>query len=221
MIGDDMGPSEERRVDENTKRDIPYSRVSRERILDASLELFAECGFDGTSIRWISEAAGVPPSLIYYYFESKQGLLKALVEERPLLPGLRAALEPAFTKDPVSALTGIGQRLYETVKRDERMVRILLGELLLSRDVAAGLRAVSEEGSRLVAFRVRGEIAAGRLRSVDAEVLSRLFLSNVMFAAVFKEPENPKHFFEETVSILLCGLISERQDAENGLGEAG
>lgn len=221
MTGEGMGSMDECRSDVNSGRGNPEGPVTRRRILDAALELFAARGFDGTSIKRISGAAGVPPGLIYHYFEGKRGLLKVLVDERSLLPELRAALEPASAEDPVLALTGIGRRLYETVKRNEEMVRILFGELRLSSDVAASFRAFYEEGSRLVSSHVRAEIVAGRLRPVNADVFSHLFLSSVVFAAVFDEPEDPKRFVQETVRILLCGLIPEKQDAGDRLGEAG
>ena len=79
--------------------------------------------------------------------------------------------------------------------------------------MAAGLRAVTGESSRLVAAHVRAETETGRLRPVEAEVLSRLLLSSVMFAVLFEEPEDPEHFVEESVGILLGGLIPERPDA--------
>ena len=198
----------------NPRWDVPCDQVSRARILEAALELFAGRGFDGTSIRRISEAAGVPSGLIYYYFGDKRGLLKALVDERTPLPELRVALEPAPAEDPVSTLSGAGRRLYETLKRNGGMARILFAERHLSGDVAAGFRAIFDEGLRLVAAHVRGEIETGRLRPVDAEVLSQLLLSSVMFAVLFEEPEDPEQFVEETVGILLGGLIPERPDAE-------
>ena len=201
--------------------DGPCGQVSRARILDAALELFAGRGFDGTSIRRISEAAGVPSGLIYYYFEDKRGLLKALVDERTPLPELRVALGPDPAEDPISALSGIGRRFYETLRRNEGMARIPFAERHLSGDVAAGFRAVFDEGLRLVAAHVRGEIGPGRLRPVDAEVVSRLLLSSVMFAAAFEEPEDPKHFVDETVGILLRGLIPERRNAGTRPAEAG
>jgi AcrR family transcriptional regulator len=49
-------------------------------ILDAAEDLFAEHGFDATTIKQIGAAAGVNPALIYYYFGSKEGLYHALLE---------------------------------------------------------------------------------------------------------------------------------------------
>jgi AcrR family transcriptional regulator len=51
---------------------------TRERILDAALDLFIEQGFDGTSLRQIAEVLGVTKAALYYHFESKDDILLAL-----------------------------------------------------------------------------------------------------------------------------------------------
>ncbi|MFD0684660.1 TetR/AcrR family transcriptional regulator [Actinomadura fibrosa] len=52
-------------------RESPVER----RILDAALRLFAEKGFDGTSVQGIVEAAAVTKGALYHYFDSKDDLL--------------------------------------------------------------------------------------------------------------------------------------------------
>jgi len=54
----------------------------RSQILIAAEELFAEKGFDGTSVRDIAHLAGVNLAMISYYFGSKEKLFEALVEYR-------------------------------------------------------------------------------------------------------------------------------------------
>ena len=57
---------------------LPHPRDSEaklQHILLHSARIFAEQGFEGTSIRDISRATGVSLSGLYYYFESKQKLL--------------------------------------------------------------------------------------------------------------------------------------------------
>jgi AcrR family transcriptional regulator len=48
---------------------------TRQQILDAARELFAEKGFERTTMRAVGERAGVDPALISYWFRSKDGLL--------------------------------------------------------------------------------------------------------------------------------------------------
>ncbi|MFA1545342.1 TetR/AcrR family transcriptional regulator [Actinomadura chokoriensis] len=53
---------------------VRRSEVER-RILDAALRLFAEHGFDGTSVQGIVAAAEVTKGALYHYFDSKDDLL--------------------------------------------------------------------------------------------------------------------------------------------------
>lgn len=54
----------------NARRDI-----SKTLITDTALKLFAEQGYDKTSIRTIAETAGISLGLLYNYFKSKDELL--------------------------------------------------------------------------------------------------------------------------------------------------
>ncbi|MGA5816864.1 helix-turn-helix domain-containing protein [Kitasatospora sp. NPDC094028] len=54
---------------------------SRELLIRAAMELFAERGFDRTTIREIGERAGVDPALIARYFGGKTQLYLATVRE--------------------------------------------------------------------------------------------------------------------------------------------
>jgi AcrR family transcriptional regulator len=51
---------------------------TRERILNVALELFVAQGYDGTSLRQIAEQLGVTKAALYYHFESKEDILRAL-----------------------------------------------------------------------------------------------------------------------------------------------
>ncbi len=65
---------------------------SRERILAAAEELFAETSFDGTSVRQIALKAGVPVGLINYHFDGKLGVYRAIFELRtPAVVEMRRA----------------------------------------------------------------------------------------------------------------------------------
>jgi AcrR family transcriptional regulator len=54
---------------------------SEEKILTAALELFATNGYKNTSISGIAKKAGISKGLMYNYFESKNALLRAIVQK--------------------------------------------------------------------------------------------------------------------------------------------
>jgi AcrR family transcriptional regulator len=77
---------------------------SRQRILDAAGTLFAERGYGGTSVRAVAAQAGVDPAMVYYFFNTKQGLFTATLE---MSPKISPAFESIFQGD----LDGIGERI--------------------------------------------------------------------------------------------------------------
>jgi AcrR family transcriptional regulator len=56
---------------------------ARQRLLAAGLKLFAEQGFEKTSVRALAQAAQVNLGAISYYFGDKEGLYRALFSEPP------------------------------------------------------------------------------------------------------------------------------------------
>jgi AcrR family transcriptional regulator len=53
---------------------------SREVVLDAAESLMAEQGYDAATVAAIVQRAGIPPSSIYHYYGSKEGVLLAVME---------------------------------------------------------------------------------------------------------------------------------------------
>ena len=58
----------------------PEPVATRDKILDVAESLFARKGYDGTTIKQIGGGSGVNPTLIYYYFDGKEGLYKAVLQ---------------------------------------------------------------------------------------------------------------------------------------------
>jgi AcrR family transcriptional regulator len=55
---------------------------TRERIMVAAERLFARSGYDKTSTKDIAEAARLTPPALYHYFDSKESLFVATLEDR-------------------------------------------------------------------------------------------------------------------------------------------
>jgi AcrR family transcriptional regulator len=86
----------------------PGNRDTREVILTAARDAFAERGFDGASIRAIAAAAGVDPALVHHYFGNKDQLF---------LAAMRVPINPADLIEEVLAgdRSDFGERLVRTM----------------------------------------------------------------------------------------------------------
>ena len=54
---------------------------TRERIQSIALELFAEQGYEKTSLREIAERLGVTKAALYYHFRSKEDIVRSFMED--------------------------------------------------------------------------------------------------------------------------------------------
>jgi AcrR family transcriptional regulator len=78
-------------------RTLSKSEATRERILDATAEVLNTRGYAGTRLSDIAEVAGVQPTAVYYYFDSRDTVIGEAVQE-----GLRRVL--ASVEDALAAL---------------------------------------------------------------------------------------------------------------------
>ncbi len=59
---------------------IPGEKSTKDKIFDASVDLFAERGYDGVSIRDIAAAVGIKESSIYKHYSGKDEILEKIFE---------------------------------------------------------------------------------------------------------------------------------------------
>jgi AcrR family transcriptional regulator len=105
------------------------SEVTRERIMKAAERLFAERGYDGTSIRAIVARARVNQAAINYHFEGKDGLYREVLRAafRGLTEHQLAHAQEASAMSREDALVAfVGRQLRPLLARDEasRHIRI-------------------------------------------------------------------------------------------------
>jgi len=98
---------------------MPKVLNTRARLIDSARYLFWERGFAGTTMADLLAHAGVNSGSFYHFFESKEDLLRAVLEA--YLKGLKPMIvDPAFarTDDPVgrifAILAGYRERILET-----------------------------------------------------------------------------------------------------------
>ncbi|GAA5180744.1 hypothetical protein GCM10023322_13740 [Rugosimonospora acidiphila] len=96
---------------------------TRQRIIEVARDLFVERGYQGTSVRDISERLGMTKGSMYYHFASKDELFGALVT--PLAEELGAFIAEAGATGRVGP--GLLGRLVDLFDRQSGMLGQLLG----------------------------------------------------------------------------------------------
>ncbi|MCI8416597.1 MAG: TetR/AcrR family transcriptional regulator [Lachnospiraceae bacterium] len=97
----------------------------REEILENALELFCGRGYDAVGVQEIAERAGVTKPTLYYYFKSKYGLLRELLERgcAPFLERLEKAT--AYDGDLMGTLCACARAFVDFAKGSPRFYDLL------------------------------------------------------------------------------------------------
>lgn len=131
---------------------------TRRRILETALEIFATQGYEGASTRHLAECAGVNLPAIQYYFGSKEGLYRAVVDHiiehteahmAPLAVRVRAAVADPQTS-PADLLELLCQML-------EAFVALVTGGPLVESKRLLFARAEVEETPGLERLHENGQ----------------------------------------------------------------
>ncbi len=154
------------------RRPRPAIRKENERaLLEAAEQIFAEQGYSGATTAAIARRAGVPKANLHYYFATKEGLYRAVVE-RVLTAWLGAAAPFDASDDPVEALAS-----YIGAKMD--LARAMpLASRIWSAEIMRGAPMIQDfldtTLTDWVASReqaVKRWIVAGRLKPIEPKVL--------------------------------------------------
>lgn len=161
--------------------------TTRDRILEAALDLFARHGFAGTSMRQLAQAVGLRESSLYNHFPGKAAIYHALID----------------THGPASSAERLRSPRYQALRRDpEGFCRLYAADLLaqwcdpreqrfqemitaerhrLAAERAHFLSTLFQEELGTVADYLSGFAAAGLIRASDPLETARLFMGGLTF----------------------------------------
>ncbi|TVR31406.1 MAG: TetR/AcrR family transcriptional regulator [Spirochaetaceae bacterium] len=116
--------------------------ATEQRLVQATIDLIRDCGFDAAGVNAVAERAGVSKVLIYRYFGDYPGLLRAVANElKGFDPDLASGLMERLGADasPGSVLRNTVMALREMVTGDELMKGLLVWELSAQNELTAAL----------------------------------------------------------------------------------
>jgi AcrR family transcriptional regulator len=155
----------------------PGNPATRQVVLDTARRMFADAGYDKTSVREIAAGAGVDPALIRHYFGSKVELFRATMGW-PFAPAQVAAQIAGGDRGEVGArLARVFFEVWEQPDTKAPLLAILRGA------------ATHEESAALVRQFIQGQLyrqMADELAGPDAELRIDLAMSQLLGIAYLR-----------------------------------
>jgi AcrR family transcriptional regulator len=176
------------------------SSATRDRLLDAAMELFAANGYEATSVGAIEKGAGLAPrsGALYQYFGGKEELLAAAVERKVgSLDELGGALEMLPLGDLKAELTLLARWNLRSLKERDALTRFVLRD---AEHIPAKLRQelyerLVERPYEQVAAWVRSRVGDAAAQVTDVYAVSLILVEsmaayNTLDAAFGRVPDD-------------------------------
>jgi AcrR family transcriptional regulator len=189
------------------------SEETRQNLIAAALGLFAQDGYDATSVAQICQAAGVSKGAFYHHFSTKQELFLELL-------GMWMGQIDAKLEETTDAMQNVPHGLLQMAESTRDVLRLADGRLPMflefwsqARLEPAVWQATIEPYRRYQAYftkLIEQGIAEGSIREIDPAVAARLLVSLavgfLLQCVLDPQGEDWARVLGQSVQLLLDGL---------------
>jgi AcrR family transcriptional regulator len=163
---------------------------TKRKIFETSMKLFAEKGYDATSIEDITATVGVAKGTLYYHFSSKEEILNFLVEEGIKL--LQNSIDIKISKlsnyiDKIKAVVLIQIKI---VAKYEDLITILLKQFLGKEAINQKCKIHINDYINTIESIVKDGIEAGEIKQGNSEIIASEIYGLICSTLVYKFRNN-------------------------------
>lgn len=180
---------------------------TREKILEAALQVFSSKGYHDTRLDEIVEASGTSKGSIYFHFPNKERLFVALVDKFSELLERRVTESVAHNAPGMVRVQAALEAVLNTFGKYRRPAKILLVQ-------AAGLGSIFEQKrievhdrfSDLIKHYLDEAVALGEIDALDTEIVSRAWMgaiNELVIRWVYTGEPQPSQIIDTLVPMLL------------------
>jgi AcrR family transcriptional regulator len=159
------------------ERRMAPRKDARQRLLDASLELFCRRGFDGVSTREIARKAGVNEVTIFRLFGTKENVLFAIMDREA---DIRSRIIPQWlepTGDVVADLSRFGAFMLEGMRQKAPIMKLGMTEVSRRPQIWKRVSPAPETALELLSRYFERAAQKGLVRKVDPRMAATVFFS--------------------------------------------
>jgi AcrR family transcriptional regulator len=169
------------RVENLTWRQRERART-RKQILSAAKRIFAKKGFHKSSLEEIAREAGLGKGTIYWHFNDKADLVRAVFEDT--IDEQLRWIERALGKptDPITSIRAITKAQLTHFARNRYLLRVCAAESMfhseeMKKQLRSSLNQKYTKYTRLLEETFAAAIKKGQLKKTDTRRLSHIFIA--------------------------------------------
>jgi AcrR family transcriptional regulator len=157
-------------------------------LLEAARDLFASRGYDGASIRAITDRAGTNLGAVTYHFGTKEALYDRVIETF-IGPLRERVLRAAETEgSPLDRIEAILREAFQHYVDDPAMPRLILQQIASGRPAPPPARAWIRQALGILADLVREGQKGGTIRRGDPRFMALTSIAPILFIHLIRGP---------------------------------
>lgn len=170
--------------------------LRKAQILEAATQLFAEGGYAGTALRDVAERCGMTKAALYYHYEDKEAMLRAVVEFRMgrMNDMMDAALAEVPEDQPLERIRAFVRASARHI--DEDRAGWVVGSRIFwsieTQQDRAAVVALRDRYEGLLRTEIQKAIDAGLLADRGVGTMSRMILSWLNYIPRWHRLDGPK-----------------------------
>jgi AcrR family transcriptional regulator len=202
----------------NVTRKSQRNNPTRERIIDAGLQMFGEKGFNGSTTKDIARSANVNEVTIFRLFKSKRELFEAVMVERSPLPLIMREISFSPDADIEDLFVQNAKAVLSILRSNKYLFMVMLRDAWRQPRTRSTISNVlMKKGTEFGAEFMRVQMERGRIRTMEPEIVARAWMGMVQAYFITGDllegrpssPEDYERVLRGFASILLDGVRLE------------
>ena len=166
---------------------------TKRKIFETSMKLFAEKGYDATSVEEITATVGVAKGTLYYHFSSKEEIFNFLVEEGVKLLKNSISIKTEKLENNIDKLRAIILIQIKVLVKYESFMTIILSQIWGNDGRSQMCRKYVFEYIQMVEEIVKEGIEKGEIIEVDSNVIASGIFGFTCSSLIYKMRHNEEN----------------------------
>ena len=163
---------------------------TKRKIFEASMKLFAEKGYDGTSVEEITATVGVAKGTLYYHFSSKEEIYNFLLEEGTKLLINNVDIKIAKIDKTIDKIRAIVLLQLRVMMKYESLITLYLSQVWGIQDRNKTTQKYLNTYISKIEEIVKEGIERGELKKGDSEIIATEIFSFTCSGMMYKLKTN-------------------------------
>ncbi|MBQ9267507.1 MAG: TetR/AcrR family transcriptional regulator [Clostridia bacterium] len=185
---------------------------TKRKIFEAAMKLFAEKGYDATSVEEITATVGVAKGTLYYHFSSKEEIYSFLIEEGMKLLNNSIEIKTEKLTDPIMKLRAVIIIQLKVIMKYNEFITILLSQIWGNEQRHQESRKYIYEYIDVIQKIIDEGIAASKIKPCDSHLMACSIFGAIcaikLHESRMEEDLKAEDIANDLVNYMLNGMVA-------------